>query len=56
MQKFILVALYLVGYSVFVESAENPFDRQILKHDDKEIHYYLLKSDSNPSKELLVLI
>lgn len=56
MQKFILVALYLVGYSVFVESAKNPFDRQILKHDDKEIHYYLLKSDSNPSKELLVLI
>lgn len=56
MQKFILVALYLVGYSVFAESAENPFDRQILKHDDKEIHYYLLKSDSNPSKELLVLI
>ena len=56
MQKFILGALCLVSYSVFAESAENPFDRQILKHDGKETYYYLLKSDSNPSKELLVLI
>ncbi|HHR6080362.1 TPA: acyl-CoA thioester hydrolase/BAAT C-terminal domain-containing protein [Providencia alcalifaciens] len=56
MQKFLLVAFCLAGYSMFAKSAENHFDMQKLNSDGKEIHYYLLKSDPNPSKELLVLI
>ncbi|HEQ1856944.1 TPA: alpha/beta hydrolase [Providencia alcalifaciens] len=56
MQKFLLVALCLAGYSMFAKSVENHFDMQKLNSDGKEIHYYLLKSDPNPSKELLVLI
>ena len=56
MQKFLLVALCIAGYSMFAKSAEIHFDMQKLNSDGKEIHYYLLKSDPNPSKELLVLI
>ena len=56
MKRVILGIVLLASYSMFAKSANDNFEMQTLKIDKKEIHYYLLKSQSNSSKELLVLI